>query len=196
MIASRLVIIMSFVSIVLFPGCSSNLKYPSRRLTPLSQSKAHSSRTKHGVTVSVESFDADKQLYYFAKETPRLHPIQIAVDNSSDTTWLLHPDNINLPLARYSTVTKYYKANPWTSVGLGIVLLPVGLTHGVLSYCANRIIETDINEKMLNDEAYIEPDVQHNSLIFANSQSELDHFNITLVDADDPSHTLIFNLGA
>ncbi len=188
--------VLSILSLVALPNCTSNLKYRSRRLTPLNQSSAHSSRSKDGVTVSVKSFDDEEQTYYFGKETPYLHPLHLAIDNDSDTTWILSKENISLPLAENKDVAKQYKASPWTSVGLGALLLPVGLAHGAISHYANKIIETDIAEKSLEDEVIIDPDIQHNALVFCRSQAKMKRFTITLVDADDPSHTLQFPLAA
>lgn len=205
--SSSTLALLSIASILFLSGCGKNHKYQPRRLTPLNHSNAHSSRTKDGVTVSVKSLDEEEQTYYFGKETSNIHPVHIAIDNQSDTTWILDKNNISLPLADAKTIEKTYKEMPWTSVGLGVaclftplyagvILAPVAITHGILSYNANKVIEADIAEKNIEKTKFITPEAYRNAVLFSDSVNELQRFTVSLVDADDPSHTLHFTLSA
>jgi hypothetical protein len=177
-------------------GCTKNLKYESRRLTPLTRATAHSSQTKENVTVSVKSFDTSDQAYYFGQKTRDLHPLQITVDNDSETAWVLSKENISLPLASTTAVTKKYKTTGWASVALGALAWPLGVVHGYMSHNANKEIEADIADKSIETTAIISPEAHRNAVLFSRSEHELQHFSVTLVDADDPAHTLTFNLRA
>jgi len=181
---------------VLLSGCTKNLKYESRRLTPLSRATAHSSQTKEKVTVSVKSFDTSDQSYYFGRKTNDLHPLQITIDNDSDVAWVLSKDNISLPLASTSAVTSKYKSTGWASVALGLIAWPIGVVHGYMSHNANKEIEADIADKSIETSAIISPEAHRNAVLFSRSENEMQRFTVTLIDADNPSHTLSFNLSA
>lgn len=181
---------------LLFSGCTKNLKYESRRLTPLTRATAHSSQTKEHVTVSVKSFDTSDQTYYFGQKANDLHPVQITISNESDVIWVLSKDNISLPLASTTAVTSKYKSSGWASVALGILSWPLGIIHGYMSHAANKEIEADIADKCIETSAVINPESHRNAVLFSRSDNELQRFTVTLIDADNPSHTLNFNLSA
>lgn len=186
----------SIVSLLFLSGCTKNLKYESRRLTPLTRATSHSSQTKENVTVSVKSFDTSDQNYYFGQKTNDLHPVQITINNDSDTTWVLSRDHVSLPLADTSAVTKKYKTTGWASLALGILSWPLGIMHGYMSHTANKEIEADIADKSLETSAIVSPESHRNAVLFSRSDNDLQRFTVTLIDADDPSHTLKFNLSA
>lgn len=195
MIRSTL-LVTSIVSLLFLSGCTKNLKYESRRLTPLTRATSHSSQTKENVTVSVKSFDTSDQSYYFGHKTNDLHPVQITVNNDSDTTWVLSRDYVSLPLADTTAVTRKYKSSGWASVALGILSWPLGIMHGYMSHTANKEIEADIADKSLETSAIVSPESHRNAVLFSRSDNDLQRFTVTLIDADDPSHTLKFNLSA
>jgi hypothetical protein len=195
MIKSR-ILLTSLVSLLFLSGCTKNLKYESRRLTPLTRATSHSSQTKENVTVSVKSFDTSDQTYYFGHKTSGLHPVQITVNNDSDTTWVISRDHISLPLADTTAVANKYKTSGWASVALGILSWPLGIMHGYMSHTANKEIEADIADKSIETSAIINPESHRNAVLFSRSDNELQRFTVTLIDADNPSHTLNFNLSA
>jgi len=196
MTSSRCLILMSIASLLLLSGCTKNLKYESRRLTPLTRATAHSSQTKENVTVSVKSFDTSDQTYYFGQKSNDLHPVQITISNDSDTVWVLSRERISLPLADTAAVAGKYKASGWASVALGILSWPLGIMHGYMSHTANKEIEADIADKSIETSAIINPESYRNAVLFSRSDNELQRFTVTLIDADNPSHTLNFNLSA
>lgn len=182
-------------SIMLLPGCAKeDVKYDAHPLKPLSKKTAHGAQTHQDVTVCVRPLDVSDQHYYFGKRARNLHPLQITVENKSNTTWVLKKENISLPLADSDYVIGKYKFNPWTTVGLSIALLPVGIIHGVTAYNVNKDIRADITDKNINTRTIINPSVQRDNLIFSLSREELEAFTVTLIDANDPTHTLRFNL--
>lgn len=195
MIKSR-ILMTCLVSLAFLSGCTKNLKYESRRLTPLTRATSHSSQTKENVTVSVRSFDTSDQNYYFGHKAHDLHPVQITVNNDSDTTWVLSRDYITLPLADTVAVTGKYKSSGWASVALGVLSWPLGIIHGYMSHTANKEIEADIADKSLETSAIICPESHRNAVLFSRSDNDLQRFSVTLIDADNPSHTLHFNLSA
>lgn len=190
------ILMTSLVSLLFLSGCTKNLKYESRRLTPLTRATSHSSQTKDNVTVSVKSFDTSDQNYYFGHKTNDLHPVQITINNDSETTWVLSRDHISLPLADSTAVASKYKSTGWASVALGILSWPLGIMHGYMSHTANKEIEADIADKALETSALINPESHRNAVLFSRSDNDLQRFTVTLIDADNPSHTLKFNLSA
>lgn len=193
---SRISILSSIVCLIALSGCTKNLKYQSRRVSPLTKATAHSSQTKDKVTVSVKSFDTNDQNYYFGKRTDNMHPLQITVNNNSETTWVLNKNNISLPLADTTAVTRKYKASGWTSVALGLIAWPIGVVHGVMSHAANKEIEADISDKNIEISTIITPEANRDAIVFSRSDNDMRYFTVSLIDANNPSHTLQFNLSA
>jgi hypothetical protein len=196
MTSSRIITLCSVLSLVFLAGCTKNLKYQSRRLTPLTKATAHSSQTKDNVTVSVKSFDTGDQNYYFGKRTENIHPLQISVNNDSKTSWVLSKNNISLPLADSEIVARQYKASGWSTFGLWLLAWPIGIAHGVMSHTANKEIQADIADKNIEMSTVITPEAQRDAVVFSRSEQEFQRFTVTLVDANDPSRTLHFNLHA
>ena len=194
MTSSRFLTLLSITSLVVLSGCTKNLTYQPRRLSPLTKATAHSSQTKEKVTVSVKSFDTQDQNYYFGKRNDKMHPLQITVHNDSDTTWVLSKDNIDLPLADTNAVSRTYKGSGWTTLGLWLVAGPLGIAHGVMSHTANKEIEADIADKNIEMTTLINPEMRRDAVVFSRSEHDLQYFTVSLVDANDPSHTLQFRL--
>lgn len=202
-------VVLSIMSLVAVSGCRPlKPQYKSHSLEPLNIVTADNSRTRNDVTLSVKSLDDDDQAYYFGKTCSAFRPIHLTIDNKSETTWVLSTDNISLPLAPPDAVARKYKASGWASFGLGaafwaltpsfplnVVLAPIaGITHGLMSYDVNKHLYSDIAEKNLENEALIDPQMHHNTLLFSTAEPNVHRFAVTLIDADNPAHTLQFNL--
>ena len=196
MLSHRSMTFLSIACLLFLSGCTKNLKYESRRLTPLTPATSHSSQTKENVTVRVKSFDTSDQTYYFGQRSRDFHPVQISIKNNGNTEWVLSKDNIDLPLADTIAVANKYKASGWTSVALGLLSWPLGIVHGYMSHTANKEIEADIADKSIETSTIIGAESERNAVLFSRSDNDLQFFTVTLIDADNPAHTLTCNLRA
>lgn len=188
----------TLIPLFIISSCTKNLEYKPKRLKPLKKIYADDTKKKDGVRVSIKTLDDAQQYYYFGEELRRTEAIQIAIDNESNTTWVLDKNNISIPLEESMRIAKKLQASPWTSIGIGIVLLPIGISHGIASREANKMIARDIQGKTLQSTTIIPPELHRDTLIFTKDDTDisLQPFSITLVDAENEKHKLVFNFTA
>ena len=126
------------LSLVLILSCAGCLKKPIN-LKPLTKESAHDSQTKQQVTVHTKtlSFDDQKEIFGSdAKQLAKNHiiPVQVTIENRSQTAWLLANQNISLKLLTIDEVNKVlFASKRWIplfiflgGLGLALVAAPIG----------------------------------------------------------------------
>jgi hypothetical protein len=120
-------------SIALILSCAGCLRKPIN-LKPLTKESAHDSQTKEQVIVHAKRLNFEDQENMFGNDANQLAkqhivPVQITVENSSKTSWLLTDKNISLKLLSIDEVNKtLFTAKRliplWIFLGgLGIILI-------------------------------------------------------------------------
>jgi hypothetical protein len=124
-------------------------------------------------------------------------PIQIYVKNNSDRTMYINPNYITLPLEPASSVAKkLHRDIGWKVTKYFFIGGPLwAAIEGVASNDANKVIDSDINEKSVRlDRAIkIRPHGIINKVMFVSKENYPQDFNISLIEAKS-NKRIKFNL--
>ncbi len=191
----KIILPLSIISLVFIASCTKNFKYQRKKLTPLNQVTASCARTQQNVTVYAKKFDKEYCKHYFNQSNVGACPIQIGVNNQSDTEWVLLKDNIDLPLENNEHVIKNVQSGIGASLALGFLINPfLGGAHSIASYQANSKISDDMQKKSMQMALNVKPKKQKDTLVFVSNKVKFRRFTLTLVDAHNQNNTMDVNL--
>lgn len=175
-------------------GCTKNLNYQRTRLQTIKAASATASVTHKNVSLHVKHFGTADNKHYFNQATLTTQPIQIAVENNSESAWILSPTRISLPLVSNQRVINNLQSSIGWSVFMGLFIPVIGIVHGIFSYNANKVIQEDVRAKMLEQDTVISPGQQSDFIIFADKRIYSRHFTADIVNAQDPKDKLAFTI--
>lgn len=170
---------------VIFTGCAS---YNAAPLSVIQENVIQ----KEGVTVSGKLLNKLECKTYFDRNIigKGYQPIQIAVSNNSDKTYVLRRSSIDLPLASAEWIAGLVHTSTIgraLGYGVGGVFIPLlfipAVVDGFSSAEANKRLDTDFHAKALADVHMIPPHVTLNKVIFVPMNQRKEQFVVQLTDA-------------
>lgn len=205
--------VVSIISLmVMLPGCLFQTPdYHIRRLPALSRPVINYHESKRGVSVWAKELDYYECQHLFDghggklfKGSDPIYPIQITIENRSDSPWEFSPQDINLRLCDSQKVVD--KIN-WSPVARGLGILAVG---GLAIWGAKQALGTDaaiagsiivpvvaagsaatqavnnnnhrrdLDDQALTEDLVVYPYQRINTYIFVKARDYRPNFNITM----------------
>jgi hypothetical protein len=175
---------------VLLAGCAS---YRAAPLNSLSHEMVPSSETKKSdLIVMAKTFNKADCARYLDRDViaEGYRPIQLFIQNNSDTRYLFSLNRVSLSCARPEEVAeKVHTSTVGRATGYGVgalFLWPLAIpavVDGVKSAKANDSLDIDFSAKAANDQT-IQPHSYMNKLIFVPANEYQSTFTLTLVDQE------------
>lgn len=145
MFIRKLTCIFAIAGLLIVPGCKKSYYSvtPHKKLPALSSDNALFEEVNNHVTIRVKKYAQENITTLFGDygekllETPAIYPIQIAIDNQSNATWLISPRAITLPCTPQREILKrinhdnVYKNSLYLLFG-GIVTAELMLTASLI----------------------------------------------------------------
>lgn len=196
------------IAIITLTGCTKNLKYQASPLSPLTSSRARTTKTKNNVTINAKRLTRKEKMHYFNREDIGADVVQLSIKNDSNIPWVLSQDCIDLPLVDSKIVSQKLQASIGKSVAMILIPfvgLPLSIIHGISSHEANERIKEDIEEKALPLDLVVGPRQQKDALIFVKKEAfgidksrsygrEWRKFDVILSDANNKTNTMPIEL--
>jgi hypothetical protein len=179
---------------LLLSGCAS---YNARSLNTLaSEAIFSSSPRKEDVIVVAKAFNKTDCKRYLDRDVlaKGYQPVQLYIENNSDTNYVFSLNRISLSCARPEEVADKVHTSTVGRVAAygtgGLFLWPLlipAIVDGVKSSQANEALDIDFYSKTARDQI-IQPHSHFNKLLFVPRNEYQPNFHITLVEPD--SHNL------
>jgi hypothetical protein len=181
-------IVLSLLSIFIFNGCAS---YRAVALGNLSPEVITTSTNPQSVVIASKAFTKSDCKKYLDRDVINAgyQPVQIYIQNNSDTSYLFSPSRVSLPSARAEEVAeKVHTSTVGRATGYGaaavftcgLFAIPA-IVDGVKSANANESLDNDFACKIAKEQILF-PHSHLNMLIFVPRESFQNQFSVTLID--------------
>jgi len=181
--------IVGFLTIAtLLSGCASYRASSLGYLAP----EATQSDSPKGVSVACKAFNHQDCKKYLDRDvlSKGYQPVQIAIHNNTNKSYLINANGIGLPLAKSEEVAeKVHTSTVGRVVGYGVgslfiwpLIIPA-IVDGIKSSEANEHLDKDFASKEVKEEI-IYPKTSVNALLFVPKDEYNNTFTITLIDLE------------
>ena len=186
--------ILPFVS-----GCGKSLRYNPKLLPSLTIATSNSYQIHRDVTVLAKVFDAYDCEYYFNNAHLQIIPIQITVNNESDSDWIFSPEYMNLCLADYQTITEEISPSIARAIGMFFIpLVPFNIIAGGIytyhQFKTKERIAGDISQKAFQQGILIPAGKRRSTVLFVKKDQWKPHLILDLINAKEPRDKLTYEL--